>query len=54
MSLIFDVEKLTDKSTYKAPRQYAEGMVWVFVNGVPAIAKGRHTGQKAGSVLKRK
>jgi N-acyl-D-aspartate/D-glutamate deacylase len=52
--VIFDSEKFRDKCTYEAPRQYAEGMVWVFVNGVPAIAKGRHTGQKAGSVLKRK
>ncbi len=52
--VIFDSEKFRDKCTYEAPRQYAEGMVWVFVNGVPAIAEGRHTGQKAGSVLKRK
>ena len=52
--IVFDSEDFIDKTTYREPRQYAEGMVWVFVNGVPAIAKGKHTGRKAGSVLKRK
>ena len=51
---IFDMEKFTDKCTYENPRQYAEGMAWVLVNGVLAIEKGKHTGRKAGRVLKKK
>ena len=31
-----------------------EGMKWVFVNGTQAIEKGRHTGLRAGKVLKKK
>ena len=51
---IFDNEKFTYKCTYEEPRQYAEGMNWVFVNGTQAIEKGRHTGLRAGKVLKKK
>jgi N-acyl-D-aspartate/D-glutamate deacylase len=51
---IFDNEKFADKCTYDEPRQYAEGMEWVFVNGTQAIAQGRHTGLRAGKVLKKK
>ena len=51
---ISDKEEFTDKCTYEEPRQYAEGMKWVFVNGTKAIEHGRHTGLRAGRVLKRK
>lgn len=51
---IFDKEKFTDKCTYEEPRQYAEGMKWVFVNGTMAIEKGKHTGLRPGKVLKKK
>jgi N-acyl-D-aspartate/D-glutamate deacylase len=52
--VVFDSEKFTDKGTYENARQYAEGMVWVFVNGTLAIEKGIHTGRKGGRVLKRR
>jgi N-acyl-D-amino-acid deacylase len=51
---IFDSEKFTDKCTYEKPRQYAEGMSWVFVNGAQAIEEGRLTGLRAGEALRRK
>jgi N-acyl-D-amino-acid deacylase len=52
--VVFDREKFTEKGTYENARQYAEGMVWVFVNGIPAIEEGKHTGRKAGRVLKKR
>jgi N-acyl-D-amino-acid deacylase len=50
---IFDPERFTDKGTYESARQCSEGMVWVFVNGAPAIEKGRPTGKRMGKVLRR-
>ena len=33
------------------PEQLAEGMDYVFVNGVPAIGEGRFTGARSGHAL---
>ena len=37
---IFDYDKFVDKCDYERPRQYAEGMRWVFVNG-RSVIEGR-------------
>lgn len=51
--VIFDPEKITDKATYAEPHQLSEGMVYVFVNGTPAIEEGEFTGELPGRVLQR-
>jgi len=50
---VFDYERLTDKATYEEPRLLAEGMEFVFVNGVLAVEGGTYTGALAGRVLRR-
>ncbi len=48
---VFDPKTIIDKATYKDPKQYAKGVKFVFVNGRPAIVKGKVTGQQHGKVL---
>lgn len=48
---LFDPENIHEKSTWQSPRQPAEGMDYVFVNGVPAIREGALTGENAGRHL---
>lgn len=50
--LIFDPAKVKDKATYENPHQYAEGMQHVWVNGVPVLKEGEHTGSKPGRFVK--
>jgi N-acyl-D-amino-acid deacylase len=49
---IFDPEKITDNATFEKPRQYATGMVHVFVNGVQVLKDGEHTGAFPGKVVR--
>lgn len=49
---IFDPDRLTDKATYTDPHQLSEGMVYVIVNGIPAIDNGEFTDELAGKVLR--
>jgi len=49
--VIFDYEKIQDRSTYEQPNVYPEGIDWVLVNGQVAIDHGTHTGVRAGKVL---
>jgi N-acyl-D-amino-acid deacylase len=48
---VFDPEKIKDLATFENPHQYAEGMQYVFVNGVEVLSKGAHTGAKPGRVI---
>ena len=52
--VIFDFEKIEDKSTYKNGRQFPEGIDYVIVNGKIAVKKGSHTGALNGQILKHK
>jgi N-acyl-D-aspartate/D-glutamate deacylase len=52
--VVFDPKALADRATFDDPFQYAEGVRWVFVNGVPAIHNGTPTGALAGRALRRK
>lgn len=38
---IFDPERVRDKSTFKKPAMYSEGIEYVLVNGVPVVEDGR-------------
>lgn len=41
-----------DRATYDRPTELPTGIEWVIVNGVVTIDRGRHTGAKAGQVLR--
>jgi N-acyl-D-amino-acid deacylase len=49
---IFDAAKVTDKATYLEPFAYPEGIELVVVNGEVTIERGRHSGARAGRVLR--
>ena len=49
---IFDLNALDDRATYERPMEFPTGIEWVIVNGVVTIDRGRHTGAKAGQVLR--
>jgi N-acyl-D-amino-acid deacylase len=43
---------IQDHATFEKPRQYATGMVHVFVNGVQVLKNGEHTGATPGRVVR--
>ncbi|MDH4092168.1 MAG: D-aminoacylase [Cyclobacteriaceae bacterium] len=49
---IFNAATIADVATFEEPRQYARGMVHVFVNGVQVLSNGEHTGSKPGRVIR--
>jgi N-acyl-D-aspartate/D-glutamate deacylase len=49
---VFDADTIQDHATFDKPRQYATGMVHVFVNGVHVLKNGEHTGAKPGRVVR--
>jgi N-acyl-D-aspartate/D-glutamate deacylase len=51
--VVWDPETITDRGTQLEPRQYPEGISHVLVNGVPVVAKSRHTGSLPGKILVR-
>src|SRR5437763_16877725 len=51
--VVFDPNTIGAHSTYEKPMQYATGVVDVFVNGVPVVRDGQHTGAKPGRVVVR-
>lgn len=50
--VVFDPETITDNATFESPRQYATGMVHVFVNGQQVLRDGEHTGALPGRVVR--
>ena len=48
---IFSLHNIKEMGSYAEPARYAQGMDWVLVRGVPAIAEGVWTGKAAGTVL---
>jgi dihydroorotase/N-acyl-D-amino-acid deacylase len=49
---VFDPAKLRAPATFEQPKQLAQGMSYVLVNGVPVIADGRMTQALPGKVLR--
>lgn len=49
--VMFDSQRLFDRSTYATPHQYPEGIVGVMVNGKWVVNKGAGTGARPGKVL---
>jgi N-acyl-D-aspartate/D-glutamate deacylase len=50
--VVFDPKAFRDTATYDQPHQYAAGVRWLFVNGVPTIEQGQYTGALAGRALR--
>lgn len=50
--VLFDAGEIEDRATYKNPKEMPRGVKWVFVNGKPAVKKGKSTGLKNGRFLK--
>jgi N-acyl-D-amino-acid deacylase len=50
---VFDLARVRDRATFQEPHQLSEGMVYVLVNGVPAIEGGQRTSALSGRVLNR-
>jgi N-acyl-D-amino-acid deacylase len=50
--VVFDPARIQDHATFEKPHQYSTGVQHVFVNGVPVIKAGKHTGAKPGRVVR--
>jgi N-acyl-D-amino-acid deacylase len=50
--IVFDPTTVRDLATYENPKQYATGMVHVFVNGTQVLRSGEHTDAKPGRVIR--
>ena len=50
--VVFDPAAIQDHATFDEPRQYATGMVHVFVNGVQVLKNGDHTGATPGRAVR--
>ena len=50
--VIFDPETIQDHATYERPHQYSTGVTDVFVNGVPVLRDGDHTGELPGRAVR--
>ncbi len=51
--VLCDPEKIRDTATYENPKQYPEGIEYVFVNGKMAVKNGKPTDVLAGKGLKK-
>jgi N-acyl-D-amino-acid deacylase len=52
--VVFDPDKFIDTATFDDPHQYARGVVYVYVNGIPEIVNGHPTGALGGKALRKR
>ncbi|MBL8207698.1 MAG: D-aminoacylase [Blastocatellia bacterium] len=52
--VIFDEKVVADLANFQQPKQYATGFGYVLVNGQVIIENGKHTGARAGQILRGK
>lgn len=50
--VIFNADSIRDEATFEQPKEYAEGVHHVFINGVHVLRDGEHTGAKPGRVVR--
>ncbi len=50
--VVFDPERIIDRSTYEEPFQYSEGIVHLVVNGRLVLQQGEHTGARPGRAIR--
>lgn len=48
---VFDPRRIRDAATFEDPHQFSEGFRYVFVNGRPAVYRGKPTGALAGRAV---
>ncbi|MED5400934.1 MAG: amidohydrolase family protein [Planctomycetota bacterium] len=48
---VFDPRSIRDAATFEDPHQFSEGFRYVFVNGKPAVYRGKPTGALAGKAV---
>ena len=51
--VVFDLDEVRDVAEFTDPHHLSEGMSWVFVGGVAAIADGQITGSLTGRILRK-
>ncbi|MEZ4825289.1 MAG: amidohydrolase family protein [Bacteroidia bacterium] len=51
--VVFDPRTFTDKSDFARPREYSEGVWYLWVNGKLTISEGKYTGEQNGRVIRR-
>jgi N-acyl-D-amino-acid deacylase len=49
--IVFEPTRIRDRSTYRDPHRYSEGIDWVLLNGEIVVEDGRVNGRRAGRVL---
>ncbi len=49
---MFDPDRIDDRATFEAPKQYAVGIVHVLVNGELVVRDGGYTGQRPGRAVR--
>ena len=52
--VVFDPVEVRDSATFEEPHRLAEGMSWVFVDGVPVIAEGVRQPVNPAGVIRRR
>jgi N-acyl-D-amino-acid deacylase len=50
--VVFDPGLISDQATFTQPHRFASGIDLVLVNGTVTVEQGRHTGARAGAVLR--
>jgi N-acyl-D-aspartate/D-glutamate deacylase len=50
-AVVFDFDRVRDRSTYAEPMLPPEGIDYVLVNGTIVVDHGKHTGARPGKVL---
>lgn len=50
--IIFDPERIIDRAEFGKPHQYAEGVLYVLVNGTVVLDGGKMTGERPGQILR--
>ncbi len=50
--VVWNEKEFIDTATFTDPHRYADGMVFIYVNGVPAMTHGKVTGALAGKALR--